>query len=680
MSHEYPDRMNKHDENLWLEDIRGEEPLAWVREQNARTMATFDTDALNATKDRILEVYDSDDRIPMVSKHGDWFYNYWQDSAHPRGLWRRTSLESYRTSNPDWEVLLDVDALGHAEGKEWVWAGAELLYPDYNRALIELSPDGGDAGEIREFDLESRSFVDDGFFVPNAKSGISWIDADTVFVSTDFGDDSLTASGYAREARRWKRGEQLAEAQSIYKIDRNHMTIFASHDHTAGFQRDVIVEMIDFFNRNYFVLDGDSPVRLDLPTDAQVQIHRQWLTVQPKSDWTVDSSTHPAGTLLAITLSAFMGGSREFETVFTPDAHTSLQSARWTHDHLLLNLIQDVASKVRIATPGDDGWTFRDLATPELQSTMVFAVDDDTSNDYWMLSSGYLQPSTLSLGNIKAGNVEVIKSSPALFDATNLEVQQHFVESKDGTKVPYFQISKSDIALDGSNPTILYAYGGFEISLTPGYDAATGRAWLEDGGVYVVANIRGGGEYGPTWHTSAMRENRHRAYEDFAAVAADLASRGVTSAQHLGCMGGSNGGLLVGNMLTHYPELFGAVVCTVPLLDMQRYIHLNAGASWIAEYGNPEDPNDWAFIQTFSPYHNLRDGVDYPPVLFYTATSDDRVGPVQARKMAARMQKRNIPHVWFYENLQGGHGGAADNSERATMKAMSLEFLRTHLN
>ncbi len=680
MSAEFPDRANTHDENLWLEDIRGEKPLDWVREQNARTLATFDAEKLKATTETIREVYDSDDRIPMVTRRGDWYYNFWQDSSQPRGIWRRTTLESYRTDAPDWDVLLDLDALGAVEGKQWVWGGVDFLAPDYSRALIELSPDGGDAGEIREFDLESKAFIEDGFFVPYAKSGVSWIDENTVFVSTDFGEDSLTTSGYAREVRRWLRGQSLAVAEHIHSVDKNHMTIFVGHDHTPGFERDVIVDMIDFFNRNYYILDGNTPIKIDVPTDAQIQMHRQWLTIQPKSDWDVNGTTYVSGSLLAIELDAYMQGSREFELVFAPDAETSLQSARWTRDHLMLNLIQNVASRVRIATPGADGWTQRDLPTPELQSTSVGPVDDEDSNDFWMTSSGYLQPSTLSLGSID-GNTqpEVIKSAPAMFNADGLHVEQHFATSKDGTKVPYFQISREDIKLDGSNPTSLYAYGGFEISLTPSYDASTGRAWLEDGFVHVVANIRGGGEYGPTWHTGAMRENRHRAYEDFAAVAKDLADRGVASPEHLGCMGGSNGGLLVGNMLTHYPELFGAVVCTVPLLDMKRYVHLNAGASWIAEYGDPDNPDDWAFVQTFSPYHNLREGVSYPPVLFYTATSDDRVGPVQARKMAARMQDRGNEQVWFYENLQGGHGGAADNAERAAMRAMSLEFLRTHL-
>lgn len=680
MSDGYPDRERATDENLWLEDIHGEKQLAWVLEQNERTLSMFNAEQLAETKANVLEVYDSDDRIPMVTKHGNWFYNFWQDAHHPRGLWRRTSLESYRSNSPEWNLLLDIDALGEAEGTQWVFAGADLCYPDFGRALLSLSPDGGDAVIVREFDVETKQFLADGFHVPYAKSDIAWIDADTIFVATDFGPDSLTTSGYPREVRRWKRGTSLDDAMPVLTIDKHHMIASAFHDHTPGFERDLVVDTIDFFNRHYFLLQDERLVQLELPSDARAQLHREWLVVEPKSEWTVGSAVHPAGSLLAIDFNTFLAGSREFVVVFTPDAHTSLQSTSWTRHHLLLNLITDVVSEIKIASPGQHGWSYRNLETPPLQTASVYAVDEDESDAFWMVSSGYLQPSTLRLGDVDdLAIIETIKVSPAMFEAEFLTVEQHFATSADGTRIPYFQVGRTGIVFDGSNPTLLYGYGGFEISHTPAYDAATGRAWLEQGGVYVVANIRGGGEYGPQWHTAAMRENRHRAYEDFAAVAQDLIARGVTTRDHLGCMGGSNGGLLVGNMLTHYPELFGAIVCNVPLLDMKRYIHLNAGASWIAEYGDPDNEKDWTFIQTFSPYHNLRNGVDYPPVLFYTATSDDRVGPVQARKMAARMQDRGIANVWFYENLQGGHAGSADNSQRAQMRAMSMEFLKKHL-
>ncbi|MCA9833745.1 MAG: S9 family peptidase [Thermomicrobiales bacterium] len=680
MTEQYPDRMNPIDENLWLEETYGDASLNWVNQQNERTLADFDLAALDAAQANILEVYDSTDRIAMPAKHGDWYYNFWKDAEHPRGIWRRTTLESYLSADPAWELVLDIDALGQAEDKQWVFQGAEFLQPENRLALLRLSPDGGDAVVIREFDVEAKTFVEEGFVVPYAKSQSAWLNENTIYVATDSGDDSLTNSGYAREVRRWQRGTSLKDATTVHIVDKQHMTIGVYHDATPGFERTLILDKTDFFHGIWYVLAGDELVRIDVPDDANIDLHREWLTIETKSDWSPANDTYIAGSLLAIDFDAFMGGGRDFVTVFTPDARTSLQSSSWTRNHLILNLLRDVASQIVVATPGPSSWSNRNVEIPPLQTTSAWAVDDQDADSLWMVSTGFVQPTTLYLGDAsQAAAPEVIKSTSPLFDAESYEVEQHFATSADGTRVPYFQVSTRGLMLDGSHPTLLTGYGGFQISRLPEYDASTGREWLENGGVYVVANIRGGGEYGPTWHTCALRENRHRAYEDFAAVARDLIDRGVTSAQHLGCMGGSNGGLLVGNMLTHYPDLFGAIVCTVPLLDMQRYVHLNAGASWIAEYGDPENPDDWAFIQTFSPYHNLREGVIYPPVHFYTATSDDRVGPAQARKMAARMQEREYPHVWFYENRQGGHAGSADNKERAQMRAMSLEFLRKHL-
>lgn len=676
----FPDRAATTDEWQWLEGIYDEEALAWVDDQNAETTATLDRDAVERTARRILDVLDSDDRIPMVTKYGAYYYNFWRDAEHPRGLWRRTTPESYRTDNPEWYVLLDVDELGRREGTEWVFAGAQMLFPDYTRALLHLSPDGGDAVVVREFDVERRDFVVDGFTLPHAKTNTSWIDRDTLFVATDFGPGTMTTSSYPRQVKRWRRGEALDAAELVYEAPVDDMGVWAIHDHTVGFERDLIRHAIDFFHFDTVLLRDGESVRLDIPRDADVDLHREWLLVRPRSDWELEGTTHPAGSLLAAKLDAWLAGDRAVETLFTPDAHTSLVDFSWTRHHLLLTELRDVASRIEILTPGESGWSRQGLGTVAPNQTIsVAAVDEDESDDFWLVVTGFLQPSTLQLGTVGISDLETLKTSPAFFDAAGLKVEQHFATSDDGTRVPYFQIGPKDLAPGGSTPTLLRGYGGFEIPQLPQYDGAIGRAWLEQGNVLVVANIRGGGEYGPDWHKAALRENRHRAYEDFAAVARDLIDRGVTSPAHLGCMGGSNGGLLVGNMLTHYPELFGGIVCLVPLLDMKRYTKLSAGTSWIAEYGDPDKPEDWAFIQTFSPYHNLREGVDYPPVLFYTATSDDRVGPVQARKMAARMRERRIPGVLFYENRQGGHAGSADNAQRAHMLAMGLEFLREHL-
>ena len=665
------------DEFLWLEEIYGEKPLEWVAEQNQRTVAMLESTEFATTSARVLEVLDSTDRIPGVQKYGSWYYNFWKDAEHPRGLWRRTTLEQYRETSPNWELVIDLDELCRTETAEWVWAGALIRFPDHSRALIRLSPDGGDAVTLREFDINAKRFVEDGFVLPVAKTFYaSWIDDDSIFVATDLGPESLTTSSYPRIVKRLHRGESLEDAETVFEIDANHMMAGVDHDHTVGFERDVVTDVVDFFHRRSYLLRSGEQVLIDVPEDAELDFMREWLLIQPKSDWELDGTMHVAGNLLATNLEAWLSGERTVDVLFQPDVQTSFSGWSATRNHLLLTLLQDVSSRIVVLTRTQTGWDRADLAgAPALHSVNASAVDADESDDYWLSLSGFLTPTTLQLGSIGGGVAETIKTSPAFFDAAGYTVEQHFVTSADGTRVPYFQVGPADLKTDGSNPTLLYGYGGFEISLTPGYNGVIGRTWLERGGVYVVANIRGGGEYGPTWHTSALHANRHRAYEDFSAVAEDMIDRGVTTAKHLACEGGSNGGLLVGNMLTRFPELFGAIACEVPLLDMKRYTKLNAGYSWIAEYGDPDDPEQWEYVKTFSPYHLLEAGREYPPVLFYTATSDDRVGPVQARKMAARMQAMELPDVWFYENREGGHGAAADNKQSAHMRATVFEFL-----
>lgn len=714
------------DENIWLEDVHGEEQLAWVREQNARTEDLLDDAEYAALETGILEVLDSTDRIAMVNKRGEHYYNFWKDQQNPKGLWRRTTWESYLSDTPEWDVLLDIDALAAAEGEEWVFHGANFLRPaegePHRFAMVALSPDGGDANRHREFDVDTRSFVDPaagGFDLPTAKGNVSWLDADTLLVSTTADGLPKTSSSYARTGVRLRRGQSLAEAGRIFEIPEDHMMALVAHDSTPGFERTFAVDWIDFFNRTTSVLRDDEWLAIDVPTDVNLSSHRDWLMFRPRQDWNVGDTTYPAGSLLAANFEGYLSGARDFTVLFTPDEHTSLQSWSWTRDYLLLNLLHDVSSEIRVIDPARKdsagGWAVTLLdACPPLHDVNAYAVDDedeaegdDAGNDYWLVATSFTTPTTLMRGTLSPGIASytldaghdggvssthsVVKSSPSFFNEADYEVQQHFATSADGTRVPYFQVASKDLDLDGENPTQLSGYGGFEISRTPAYSGAIGRAWLEcrsesiqsedgseshsRGGVYVVANIRGGGEYGPAWHRAALQEKRHRAFEDFAAVARDLISRGVTSPRRLGCVGGSNGGLLVGNMLTQYPELFGAVSCGVPLLDMRRYTKLSAGYSWIAEYGDPDVPEQWEYIRTFSPYHLLRDGVDYPETFIWTATSDDRVGPVQARKMAARMQAMGIPNVWFHEALEGGHAGASDNRQAASLQARSQHFL-----
>jgi len=664
---------------LWLEDIHGAKPMDWVQQQNARTTRRFvDTPTFAATRDSILEVLDSDARIPYVTRMGDKLYNFWRDKAHPRGVWRRTSLAEYRKAEPQWEVLLDIDALNQAEGKRWVFKGSDCLKPDYRRCLISLSPDGGDAVAVREFDLDSKSFVDGGFELPVAKSESGWIDEDTLYVGTDFGPGSMTESSYPRIVKQWKRGTPLSAATVVHEGKPTDLAVSAWHDRTPGYERDFVAVASDFFHSRTWLRRDGKLIPVDVPDDASAAAHRQWLLVQTRSPWKVGNAHYPGGALLAIGFDDFMAGKRDFAVLFEPDEHTSLDSYAWTRNHLIVDLMDDVKSRLEVITPpaaiGGEWKREAMPGAPAFSTVSVVDTDPDHDDEYWLNVSGFLAPSSLQRGVLGGGPAETLKQSPAFFDASKYVVSQHFVASKDGTRVPYFEIAPKDMKLDGSHRTLLYGYGGFEVSLQPNYNGSIGRAWLDRGGVYVIANIRGGGEYGPQWHQAALKANRLRAYEDFAAVAQDLVRRGVTSPKHLGAEGGSNGGLLMGNMLTLYPQLFGAIACEVPLLDMKRYIHLSAGASWMAEYGNP-DGDDWNFIKTFSPYQNVKKDAAYPPVLFYTATSDDRVGPVQARKMAARMQAQGHPDVWFYENLEGGHGAGADNEQSAHMHAMASEFL-----
>lgn len=667
------------DPYLWLEDIHGTRSMEWVNTHNAVTQKQFaGSPAFTHTRDRILEVLDSDARIPYVERRGDYLYNFWQDKAHPRGLWRRTTLDEYRKADPKWEVLLDIDALNKAEGKRWVFKGSDCLKPDYKRCLLNLSPDGGDAVEVREFDIPSKSFVKDGFVLPVAKTQVSWIDEDHIYVGTDFGPGSMTTSSYPRIAKAWKRGTPLGAATTVYEGKTSDLAISASHDRTPGFERDFISVGHDFFHSDTYQLKDGKLIHLDVPEDAaNVDAHREWLVVQLRSAWTVGGSTYPSGALIAMKYDDFIAGKRQFTTLFAPDEHTALSNYAWTRHHLILDIMDDVKSRLDVLTPKDDGtWARQDMpGAPTFSTVSVIDTDPDHSDEYWLSVTGFLAPSSLERGVLGEGQAQTIKQSPAFFDASKFEVSQHFVASKDGTQVPYFEIAPKNMKLDGSNRTLLYGYGGFEVSLQPFYSGSIGRAWLQRGGVYVIANIRGGGEYGPRWHQAALQANRLRAYEDFSAVASDLIKRGVTSPKHLGAEGGSNGGLLMGNMLTLYPQLFGAIACEVPLLDMKRYVHLSAGASWIAEYGDPDDPKQWEFIKTFSPYQNVKAGQTYPPVLFYTTTSDDRVGPVQARKMAAKMEGMGYKNAWFYENTEGGHGAGADNKQAAYMHALAYEFL-----
>jgi prolyl oligopeptidase len=669
------------DPNLWLEEIDGTRQLDWVRQHNAETVKKYaGTAEFKQLEARILEVLDSDARIPFVAKIGDHYYNFWRDKEHPRGLWRRTSPAEYRKDRPAWETVIDLDALAKAENENWVWHGAECLKPENRRCLVMLSRGGADADVVREFDLAARQFVKDGFTLPEAKTQVAWKDQDTLYVATDFGPGSMTASSYPRIVKEWKRGTPLSAAATVYEGRHEDMSISAYRDHTPGFERDFVHRQLAFYDSESFLRGKDGKLtKIDVPSDAATDVHREWLLVNPRSDWNVGGRTYKAGTLLAARFDDYMAGKREFTVLFEPTDTTALDAYSWTRHHLILNVMDNVVNRLEVLTPQAGDWKRESLGgAPALSTVAADGIDADESDDYFMTVSGFLQPTTLYAGTLGQGEPQAIKHSPSFFDASRYAVSQHFATSKDGTRVPYFEIAPKGLKLDGKNPTLQYGYGGFEISLQPAYSGSVGRAWLEKGGVYVIANIRGGGEYGPRWHKAALKADRLRAYEDFAAVSEDLFKRGVTSPAHLGAMGGSNGGLLMGNMLTLYPQLYGAIVSQVALLDMQRYTHLSAGASWIAEYGDPDKPDEWAWIRTFSPYTNAKAGQKYPPVLFTTSTRDDRVGPVHARKMYAKLAGLGYDAA-FYENIEGGHGAAADNRQAAFMSALGYTYLWGHV-
>jgi prolyl oligopeptidase len=571
----------------------------------------------------------------------------------------------------------DVDALGRDEGENWVWHGCTTLPPDHCRGLVVLSRGGADASVIREFDLEAREFIANGFALPEAKSSVNWAHADTLYVTSPLGDGHATTSGYARTVRRWRRGSPFADAETIFEGFATDVSVYAFVDHESGFERAFVGRKFSFFDAEVFQVGTDGLRRIDVPTDALWVAHREWLTVRLRSPWKPKDREFLADNLIAIRFDAFMAGDRSFDLLFEPSERRTINDYSWAKDRLAISILDNVRTQILIYEPSATRWTSAPLpGIAETETAHIWCMGDDggeTSEDFLLMRESFLEPTSLNL--VAPGKEpQLLKQLPPRFDASGLAVTQHEAVADDGVRIPYFQVARNALPLDGSAPTVLYGYGGFLISLLPTYSMGVGKAWLEHGGVYVVANIRGGGEFGSAWHNAGIREHKKRAQDDFAAIAADLVQRGVTSSQRLACHGGSNGGLLVGNMLTRYPERFGAVWCTIPLLDMRRYSKLLAGASWIAEYGDPDKPDDWAFLKEISPYHLAEAGRSYPPILLWTSARDDRVHPGHARKMAARLEA--LGHtVFFYEPPQGGHG-PSDFEQTAHMWALGYAFLR----
>ncbi|MEE4271874.1 MAG: prolyl oligopeptidase family serine peptidase [Thermoanaerobaculales bacterium] len=661
------------DPYLWLEEVEGERALKWAEERSAE-----DTAALEAVPvfpeihETLLEIYNSSDRIPTVVIRGAWLYNFWRDATHVRGIWRRTFIDEYIKDEPSWETVLDLDKLAEAEGENWVWKGANCLPMEYRHCMITLSRGGSDAAVEREFDTVAKVFVEDGFTLPEAKAQVSWRDRDTLWIGTDFGEGSLTKSGYPRIAKQWKRGTPLDEATTVFEGSVDDVASVATSDHTSGRRYDLAQTVPEYYRgTSYLILDGRK-VKLDIPEDAKLYgFFKDRMLLNLRTDWEVGGATYPADALLAIDLDDFLAGKRHFDILFEPSDRVSLGGVINTANDLLYSTLDNVRGRLYRLTLGDDGWTEEEIELPGLGTVWLGSssyVDDSfffSYTDFLTPSSTYFVPD--------GGEPEMVKTSPSWFDPEGMTVDQYEAKSADGVMIPYFVVKPKGFEADGSNPTLLYGYGGFENSQLPAYLGSKGPSWVSRGGVYVLANIRGGGEFGPAWHMAAVKENHQKNFDDFIAVAEDLIARKVTSPDHLGIQGGSQGGLLVGGSFVQRPDLFKAVVCQVPLLDMKRYNKLLAGASWMGEYGNP-DTDDWEYIKTWSPYHNLDPDTDYPEVFFYTSTRDDRVHPAHARKMVAKMTDMG-KKVYYYENTEGGHAAGANLNQRAYSTALAWAYL-----
>jgi len=668
------------DPYLWLEDIAGEKAMAWVESQNAKSRPAIEGEAgFRPLLERFTAIANSNERIPAVAKRGEFLYNFWQDAANPRGLWRRTTLAEYRKAAPAWEPVLDLDKLSAAENEQWAWKGATCLYPKHERCLVSISRGGGDAVEVREFDLARKAFVEGGFLLPESKGGVAWIDEDAIYAARDFGPGTMTRSGYPRQVKRLGRGQALAEAQPVFEVSEEDIGAWPSVTHEKDSRVEMMVRAISTRRSESFVVRDGRPAKLELPDTADASVAAGVLYVRLREDWKPASGAYPAGGLLAIDLAKFLAGGRDFDVLFEPGPRVALESFAPLKSMVLLDLLDNVASRLVEVQRGAGGvWTRRDVDAPRLANLGAMALDRRESDEYLLYATGFTTPTTLHLARGGTDARERLKSLPVFFDAKGLVVTQHEAISKDGTGIPYFQVMRKDAKLDGSNPTILYGYGGFEISQVPSYSGFAGNGWLAKGGAWVLANLRGGGEFGPAWNQVARREGRQKTHDDFAAVAEDLIRRGITSPAKLGILGGSQGGLLVSATMLQRPELFGAVVATVPLMDMRRFHKLLAGHSWVGEYGDPDKPGDWAFISKYSPYQNVRRGKAYPKMLITTSTRDDRVHPGHARKMAARMQELGHDATYF-EYTEGGHGAGTTPAQSAYTWAFIYTWLARSL-
>ena len=665
------------DPYIWLEEVEGTDALDWVRSQNKITEARYaESEEFSSTYEELLEEYQSTDRIPYASVQGGKMYNFWRDEKNVRGVWRRTTIESYKTENPEWETLLDIDELAKKENQNWVYKGSDCLAPNYDRCLLSLSIGGKDAVVVREFDLVNKVFVEDGFNTVESKQYSSWINENQIMIATDFGEGTMNESGYPKQVKLWTRGENLYEIAPIFDGDYTKIFSFPFSSIRPDGNYFGIVEGPTFFTKVLYLLKDEELVKLDLPLKMDVSgTFKGSLIVSLDEDWRGYSS----GSLVAVNIEDALNqeiSDASIELIFAPTEKRFMQGVRLGKNEIYVNVLDNINGKILHYEKIGPNWSESEIRSFGNAALSISSIDE-WDEHLFISAESFTEPTSLYYSDANKDFIK-IKSLKEKFDPDKYRVEQLYATSADGTQIPYFQVSNVSMEKNSSNPTLLYGYGGFQIPLTPSYLGSFARQWLDNGGVYVIANIRGGGEFGPKWHQSALKQNRQRAYDDFIAVGEALIANKITSSKHFGIRGGSNGGLLVGAVVTQRPDLFNAVICAVPLLDMYRYDKLLAGASWVDEYGDPDNPDEWSFISKYSPYQNVFAEREYPEIYFYTSTKDDRVHPGHARKMAKKMIDQGH-QVIYYENIEGGHSAAANLKQSAYMTTLQLEYLKDKL-
>jgi len=666
------------DAYLWLEEIEGEKALNWVKSQNAKTEKIITANPLfEPLRKKYLEIFNDNQQIIYPSILGDYVYNLWQDENNERGLWRRIPLADYLSNKSNWEVILDIDELSKKENRKWIWLSVTWLEPDNKKCLLALSDGGKDENEIREFNVETKEFVKDGFFFKESKGDALWIDENKVLISRNFGEGTITNSGYPREIKLAERGKLIETAKTIFYTDSTSVSVVSASFMYENKQHIFIYDLIDFYSMDLYYFSGDSLEKIECPKDVDlVGFYKNEIILLLHSDWNVNNIKYKEGSLISMDLTQALEGKFNIKKIFEPNVKSSYVSMITSKDHITVNIMENVQSKLINYELKNNTWIGEIVSIPQFGSIDLLS-SSYCSNDYFFSYSSYLNPTALYYAN--GHEMKLVQKSKEYFSTENFEIQQFTAISKDGANIPYFIVHKKDMVLNGKNPTIVYAYGGFNYSIQPHYSKSKGIGWLQQGGVYVLANIRGGGEFGPSWHQAALKEKRQNAYNDFYAVAEDLIKRKITSPKYLGAHGESNGGLMAGVAFTQRPDLYNAVVIGSPLLDMKRYSKLLAGASWIGEYGNPEIPEEWDYIKKYSPYQNISKDLKYPEVFFITSTNDDRVHPGHARKMAAKMKDMAHP-CFYYETIEGGHSTTSTNEQLAYLCASIYTYFNMMLN